>query len=117
MSTALVKVEKHPITNYLGPQFVLVDEQVVFDTREAVKTHLPEICGRVLARAWIDKAFYAQLEKNTLETFNSLGVHLPSDMFIEFKKGKTRASIIVYEQTGRLKVRVCSLELTMIARR
>jgi hypothetical protein len=115
-STALVLRDKSNIVSY-SRKFVLVDEETRFDTREEVKKHLPEICGRVLARAWIDKEFFSCLEKDALQTFNDLNVYLPENMSIEFKQGLTRASIVIYEQTGKLKLRTCSLELTMMARR
>jgi hypothetical protein len=115
-STALVLRENTSITSY-ATKFVLVDDETIFDTREQVQKHLPEICGRVLARAWIDTAFLSCLEKDALRTFNDLNVYLPDNMTIEFSQGRTRASIIIYEQTGKLKLRICSLELVMLARR
>ena len=42
---------------------------VTFDTREQVKKYLPDICGNVLARAWIDKEYEKMLQDDLWGTF------------------------------------------------
>ena len=116
--TDLVLAEKFPVVPYESP-FTIVDEAVEFTSREEVQKHLPDICGRVLAKAWIDDWFYNMLKHDTLATFKLYGVTLPDNMVIEFEhKASSRASIVIYEVPRKnLKIRVCSLVLTMMARR
>jgi hypothetical protein len=118
-ATDLVKIESHPVTLYKEDPFVLVDKEVVYTSKEEVQKYLPKICGRVLAKAWIDKSFYAALQQDTIGTFARYGVRMPSNYDIKFDEtGNNRASIIIYEQikNSKFKIRVCSLQLTMTAK-
>ena len=117
--TDLVLAKKFPVVKY-REQFKLVDENVTFTNREDVQQHLPDICSRALAKAWIDTEFYEQLEQDVLGTFRSQGVILPDNMTIQFDhSGKNRPKLVVYEQSAnsKFKVRVCALTLTMMAQR
>jgi glycyl-tRNA synthetase alpha subunit len=100
MSNALVPYKKNEITEYVY-EFKLVDEDINLDTREAVKDQLPEILGRALARSWIDSAYNQRLQ---------------TDVRATLLDGQ-RAKIVVYERTGKLRLRVCGLHLTMMATR
>ena len=121
MSSLVVTKKKFPIVQYRKPSYHLVEEEVIFTNREDVQKHLPDICSRALARAWIDTEFYKELERDVLSTFRSQGVILPDNMTIVFDhSGKNRPKLIVYEQSehnSKFKVRVCALTLTMMAQR
>jgi len=119
MKTAVVPYKKKLPVQYVY-EFKLVDEDVTFTNREDVQQHLPDICSRALAKAWIDEEFYEQLEQDVLATFRSQGVQLPDNMTIQFDhSGKNRPKLVVYEQSAnsKFKVRVCALTLTMMAQR
>jgi hypothetical protein len=58
------------------------------------------------------------LERDVKLTLELGGVTLPDAYECDFeKKNGQRAKIVVYEWTGKLKLRVCGLHLTMIASR
>jgi len=117
MSRSLVPYKKNEITEYVY-EFKLVDEDIKLDTREAVKAQLPEILGRALARSWIDEAYKAQLSGDVKFTLAKGGVAIPDEYDCEYeKKNGQRAKIVVYERTGKLRLRVCGLHLTMMATR
>ena len=120
-STDLVlsKEDKHALVLYQDP-FSIVDENVTFTTREEVAKHLPDICSKALARAWIDKGFYNLLSQDPVAVFRTQGVTIPDNMTITFDhSGKNRPKLIVYETNpnSKFKVRVCALTLTMMAQR
>ena len=117
MSKALVPYKKNEITQYVY-EFKLVDEDVSLDNRDAVKDQLPEILGRALARSWIDHTYKAQLISDVKSTLANGGVAIPDEYDCEYeKKNGQRAKIVVYERTGKLRLRVCGLHLTMMATR
>ena len=98
----------------------LVDTPIKFTTREQVKKHLPDICGKVLARAWYDKEYEKMLQDNLWITFQSGGVLLHDAFKLEYDKTSgNRAKITIYEQqdNSKFKFKVCSLTLTMMAQR
>ena len=117
MKNAVVPYEKKLPVEYVY-EFKLVDEDIKLDTREAVKAQLPEILGRALARSWIDEAYKAQLSGDVKLTLAQGGVAIPDEYDCEYeKKNGQRAKIVVYERTGKLRLRVCGLHLTMMATR
>lgn len=117
MSRSLVPYKKNEVTQYVY-EFKLVDEDINLDTREAVKAQLPEILGRALARSWIDYTYKAQLISDVKSTLAKGGVAIPDEYDCEYeKKNGQRAKIVVYENTGKLRLRVCGLHLTMMATR
>ena len=117
MSKALVPYENKLPVQYVY-EFKLVDEDVNLDTRQQVKDQLPDILGRALARGWIDSAYNQKLQENVRATLREGGVHIPDAYDFAFEKNNgQRAKIVVYENTGRLRLRVCGLHLTMMATR
>ena len=63
---------------------------------------------------------YNRLKNDVHQTFEDGGILLPSEYQLVFDhNSNTRASITIFEKSAnaRFKVRVCSLSLTMIARR
>ena len=46
--------------------FRLVDGRLNLQSRDEVKEQLPDILGRVLARAWLDKDFLEEFRENPL---------------------------------------------------
>jgi|TARA_B110000305_G_C19265188_1_gene551564 hypothetical protein len=120
MSTALVPVKNSALTVRQYDPFRLVENETTYTTRAEVKEHLPDICSKALARSWIDKDFYTQLKADPIETLRVQGVHLPDTMGITFENSKSnRPKLVVWEITGNngFKVRVCGLQLTMMATR
>jgi|TARA_B110000305_G_scaffold210165_1_gene243641 hypothetical protein len=120
MSTALVPVRNTALTTSTVDPFRLVEQSVTYTTREEVKKHLPDICSKALARSWIDKEFYTQLKEDPIETLKTQGVHLPHGMSITFENSNSnRPKLVVWEQpsSNGFKVRVCGLQLTMMATR
>ena len=100
--------------------FQLVDGRVDLQNRDDVKEQLPDILGRVLARAWLDKNFLAEFRENPLGVLANAGVHLPNTMHIEFQKANSdRPKVVVFEQpeNSKLKLRVFYLQLVMEAGR
>lgn len=100
--------------------FQLVDKRVDLQNRAEVKEQLPDILGRVLARAWLDKGFLDEFRENPLLVLANSGVHLPDTMHIEFQKANSdRPKVVVYEQqeNSKYKLRVFYLQLVMVAGR
>ena len=117
MSKALVPYEKKLPVEYVY-EFKLVNEDIILDTRADVKAQLPDILGRALARSWVDEEYKSQLQKCVHTTLAKGGVAIPDDYICEYETTSgQRAKIVVFEQTGRLKLRVCGLSLTMVASR
>ena len=100
--------------------FRLVDGRLNLQSRDEVKEQLPDILGRVLARAWLDKDFLEEFRENPLVVLADAGVHLPDTMHIEFQKANSdRPKVVVFEQpeNSKLKLRVFYLQLVMVAGR
>jgi len=117
MSKALVPYEKKLPVEYVY-EFKLVNEDIILDTRADIKAQLPDILGRALARSWVDEQYKSQLQKCVHTTLAKGGVAIPDDYICEYETTSgQRAKIVVFEQTGRLKLRVCGLSLTMVATR
>ena len=104
--------------NIVKYEFRLADDEINLMDRESVKALLPDILSRVLARSWIDIEYKKRLEKNVKATLAEGGVYLPDDYeCVYVKTSGQRAKISIFEITGSLRVKVCSLSLTMIATR
>jgi len=117
MSKALVPYEKKLPVQYVY-EFKLVDEDIDLNTRAEVKAQLPDILGRALARSWVDDLYKEQLQTCVHTTLAKGGVAIPDDYICEYETTSgQRAKIVVFEQTGKLKLRVCGLSLTMVATR
>ena len=62
--------------------------------------------------------FINSLEKDVKETLAKGGIYLPDDYECQYvKTSGQRARISIFEVSGNLKVKVCSLSLTMVATR
>ena len=100
--------------------FELVDGSLKLRSREEVRSLLPDILGKVLARVWLDSSFHAEFSRDPQRTLEINGVFLPDNMSIEFQKQNTdRPRIVVFEQKpgSRFKMRVFYLQLVMMAGR
>ena len=118
MKTAIVKYEEPKLPVQYVYQFKLVNEDINLNTRAEVKAQLPDILGRALARSWVDDEYKEQLQDCVHTTLAKGGVNIPDDYVCEYETTSgQRAKIVVFEQTGRLKLRVCGLSLTMVATR
>ncbi len=116
--TALVTTKRGPLVPYEQP--LLIGQIRTFTTRAEIKEHLPDICGKALARAWFDEHYYNRLKDDVHQTFADGGIILPDEYELVFEHtSHSRASITIFEKTAnnRFKIRVCSLSLSMIARR
>lgn len=123
-SRALVPLKSRSVVSKGGggghSDFELVDGRVDLQNRDEVKERLPDILGRVLARAWLDKDFLEKFRENPLVVLANSGVHLPETMHIEFQKANSdRPKVVVFEQpeNSKLKLRVFYLQLVMVAGR
>ena len=123
-SRALVPAKSRSVVSRMGAakdsDFQLVDKRVDLQNRAEVKEQLPDILGRVLARAWLDKDFLDEFRENPLLVLANSGVHLPGTMHIEFQKANSdRPKVVVYEQqeNSKYKLRVFYLQLVMVAGR
>lgn len=122
-STALVPATKGEVAlvkhdKTLADPLRLVRDEMHLSDREAVRTYLPDILGRALARIWIDPQFAQQFANNPKDVLEQAGVFLPETMSIEFEKLSTdRPKIIVYERqpNSKFKMRVLYLQLVMMA--
>ena len=115
MSTNIVPFQPKEIVEY---EFRLSDQEINFMNRDSVKALLPDILSRVLARSWIDMSYKERLEKDVKATLAKGGIYLPDDYECKYVKSSgQRAKISIFEVSGSLKVKVCSLSLTMIATR
>ena len=104
--------------NIVKYEFRLADDEINLMDRDSVKALLPDILSRVLARSWIDIEYKKRLEKNVKATLAEGGVYLPEDYeCVYVKTSGQRAKISIFEITGSLRLKVCSLSLTMIATR
>ena len=100
--------------------FALVSGNIHFETREDVRSLLPDILGKVLARVWIDPLFHRSFSKDPQDTLEKGGVFLPETMSIEFQKADSdRPRIVVYErrENSKFRLRVLYLQLVMMAGR
>ena len=100
--------------------FELVNGNIKLRSREEVRSLLPDILGKVLARVWLDPSFHTEFSRDPQRTLEIKGVFLPDNMSIEFQKQNTdRPRIVVFEQKSgsRFKMRVFYLQLVMMAGR
>tara|TARA_Y100001968_G_C19147304_1_gene614438 strand:+ start:322 stop:726 length:405 start_codon:yes stop_codon:yes gene_type:complete len=100
--------------------FELVNGNLTLNSREDVRSLLPDILGKVLARVWLDSNFHREFSEDPQKTLESNGVFLPENMSIEFQKQNTdRPRIVVFEQKqgSKFKLRVFYLQLVMMAGR
>ena len=100
--------------------FELVNGNLKLQSREDVRSLLPDILGKVLARVWLDSSFHREFSQDPQNTLESNGVFLPQNMSIEFQKQTTdRPRIVVFEQkpNSKFKLRVFYLQLVMMAGR
>ena len=100
--------------------YSLVSGNIHFETRDDVRSLLPDILGKVLARVWIDPIFHRSFSKDPQETLEKGGVFLPETMSIEFQKADSdRPRIVVYErrENSKFRLRVLYLQLVMMAGR
>ena len=100
--------------------FELVNGNIKLRSREEVRSLLPDILGKVLARVWLDPSFHTEFSRDPQRTLETNGVFLPDNMSIEFQKQNTdRPRIVVFEQKpgSRFKMRVFYLQLVMMAGR
>ena len=100
--------------------FELVSGNIHFETREDVRSLLPDILGKVLARVWIDPIFHRNFSRDPQATLEKGGVFLPETMSIEFQKADSdRPRIVVYERKehSKFRLRVLYLQLVMMAGR
>ena len=100
--------------------FELVDGSLKLRSREEVRSLLPDILGKVLARVWLDPSFHTEFSQDPQRTLEINGVFLPDNMSIEFQKQNTdRPRIVVFEQKpgSKFKMRVFYLQLVMMAGR
>ena len=101
-------------------QFELVSGNIHFENRDDVRSLLPDILGKVLARVWIDPVFHRSFSRNPQTTLEKGGVFLPDTMSIEFQKANSdRPRIVVYErkENSKFRLRVLYLQLVMMAGR
>ena len=103
-SKALVPIKKVLPPSIKGGKdginpFELVNGNIQLQTREDVRSLLPDILGKVLARVWLDPSFHREFSQDPQKTLESNGVFLPENMSIEFQKQNTdRPRIVVFEQ-------------------
>lgn len=100
--------------------FELVSGNIHFENRDDVRSLLPDILGKVLARVWIDPVFHRSFSRNPQATLENGGVFLPETMSIEFQKADSdRPRIVVYErkENSKFRLRVLYLQLVMMAGR
>ena len=124
-SKALVPIKKVLPPSIKGEKdginpFELVNGNIQLQTREDVRSLLPDILGKVLARVWLDPSFHREFSQDPQKTLESNGVFLPENMSIEFQKQNTdRPRIVVFEQKpgSKFKLRVFYLQLVMMAGR
>ena len=124
-SKALVPIKKVLPPSIKGGKdginpFELVNGNIQLQTREDVRSLLPDILGKVLARVWLDPSFHREFSQDPQRTLESNGVFLPENMSIEFQKQNTdRPRIVVFEQKpgSKFKLRVFYLQLVMMAGR
>ena len=98
----------------------LVNGNLKLTSREDVRSLLPDILGKVLARVWLDANFHREFSQDPQKTLEINGVFLPENMSIEFQKQNTdRPRIVVFEQkpNSKFKLRVFYLQLVMMAGR
>lgn len=115
MSTNIIPFKPKELVEY---EFRLSDNEINFMDRDSVKALLPDILSRVLARSWIDAEYRERLEKDVKQTLAKGGIYLPDDYECQYiKTSGQRARISIFEVSGNLKVKVCSLSLTMVATR
>ena len=100
--------------------FELVNGNLTLTSRDEVRSLLPDILGKVLARVWLDPSFHREFSQDPQKTLEINGVFLPENMSIEFQKQNTdRPRIVVFEQkpNSKFKLRVFYLQLVMMAGR
>jgi hypothetical protein len=117
--TDLILYNKKEIVEYKDP-LSIVKEKTIFKNRAEVKKQLPDICARALAIAWIDEAWKIELMSDPQTALERKGVYLPKDMGIEYEGAYgNRPRLVIFEEVNgtKFKLRVCALQLTMMASR
>ena len=104
----------------LKTPFSLVDSAIHLKNKKDVRSILPDVLGRVLARIWIDAEFRDAFKAEPQKTLEYHGIFLPEEMSLEFQKPNTdRPRVVVFERKPgiKFKIRVLHLQLIMIAGR
>jgi len=115
----LVLYDTKAIVEFNDP-LSIVKEKTIFKNRDEVKEQLPDICSRALARAWIDERWKQELMADPQTALEREGVYLPKEMGIDYEGASgNRPKLIIFEQVPdtKFKMRVCYLQLTMMAGR
>lgn len=98
--------------------FDLVASETSLNDRAQVERFLPDILGRALARAWIDRAFRAAFASDPVRTLAAHRIRLPKSIRIEVvTEGHTRPLVVVSEEgpAGTAPQRLLYLQLVMVA--
>lgn len=100
-----------------GDDFALVSRPVDLADAAQVERFLPDILGRALARAWVDRQFWQELMSDPDGLLARHGVHLPADISVATETPpNARPRLVVYQRksSGRM-VRLLYLQLVMVA--
>ena len=62
--------------------FELVNGNLKLQSRADVRSLLPDILCKVLARVWLDSSFHSEFSQDPQKTLESNGVFLPENMSI-----------------------------------
>jgi hypothetical protein len=85
-----------------------------------IKDRVMEYLGAVLSRCWFDKELLLGLELNPHRALRSIGILLPPELDIKIERSNSeRPRLIIYEwnKEHTFKVRVCYLQMIMLAGR
>ena len=93
------------------------DEQdIILENETQIQEFLPDILGQALARTWIDRRFLEAFYEQPIEILERAGVFLPKSISIEFsKEEKERPKVVVFNNSGKSKIRLLQLKLVMVA--
>ena len=111
--------EYHNYEYFPQPEAVEVREYTVINPAE-VKARILDYLGQVLARCWCNTELMDLLKQNPHECLLQMGIILPEELNIlveERRNNPNRPRLVVYEKTGTMTKRVCSLQLMMTAGR
>lgn len=83
-----------------------------------IKERIIDYLGAVLARCWVDRTLLDKIDANPHQALRHIGILLPPEIDIKVERAnQQRPRLVIYEYNAErtMRVRVCYLQLLMMA--
>ena len=83
-----------------------------------IKERIIDYLGAVLARCWVDRTLLDKIEANPHQALRHIGILLPPEIDVKVERANLqRPRLVIYEYNAErtLRMRVCYLQLMMMA--